>query len=40
MPVQLQSDVDNLKGLLEQLLSKPPADAIVINNEFQGMVRV
>jgi hypothetical protein len=30
--------VDSLKGLLEQLLAKPPADQIIINNEFQGML--
>lgn len=35
--LQLQSDLDNLKGLMQQLLAKPPADQIVINNEFQGM---
>ena len=36
---KMQTDLDNLKSLMEGLLSSPPPNEIVINNEFANMVR-
>lgn len=35
---KVYTDLEQAKSLLKTLLSKPPKDQIIINNEFQGMV--
>ena len=36
---QLHKDFEHMKSLMEEVLSAPPPNDIVVNNEFAGMIR-